>query len=81
MDLRLSFNEAPEEYGRLRPHYPEMLSSDLIEYSALDAAKRALGIGIGTGQATLPFLKTGCRLYAVEIGDKLAQYSTERFAS
>lgn len=81
MDLRLTFNEVPEEYGRLRPHYPDALSSDLIAYSMLDATKKALEIGIGAGQATLPFLKTGCELNAVEIGDRLAQYSREKFAS
>ncbi|MHB8964142.1 MAG: class I SAM-dependent methyltransferase, partial [Saccharofermentanales bacterium] len=81
MDLRLTFNEVSEEYGRLRPHYPDVLSSDLIAYSRLDATKKALEIGIGTGQATLPFLKTGCELNAVEIGDQLARYSREKFAS
>ena len=80
MDLRLTFNEVPEEYGRFRPHYPDALSSDLIAYSMLDATKKALEIGIGAGQATLPFLKTGCELTAVEIGDQLARYSREKFA-
>lgn len=81
MDLRLTFNEVSEEYGRLRPHYPDALSSDLIAYSMLDATKKALEIGIGAGQATLPFLKTGCEITAVEIGDQLARYSREKFAS
>ena len=81
MDLRLTFNEVSEEYGRLRPHYPDALSSDLIAYSLLDATKKALEIGIGAGQATLPFLKTGCELLAVEIGDQLARYVREKFAS
>ena len=57
MDLRLTFNEAPEEYDRLRPEYPDKLSVDVLQYSALDKTKEALEIGIGTGQATLPFLK------------------------
>ena len=81
MDLRLAFNEVTEEYDRLRPHYPDALSSDLISYSKLNATKKALEIGIGTGQATLPFLKTGCALTAVEIGDQLARHSREKFAS
>ena len=81
MDLRLAFNEVTEEYDRLRPHYPDALSSDLISYSKLNATKKALEIGIGTGQATLPFMKTGCELTAVEIGDQLARYSREKFAS
>ena len=75
MDLRLTFNEVPEEYDRLRPQYPDTLSVDVIQYSALDKTKKALEIGIGTGQATLPFLKTGCELTAIELGDKLAEFS------
>jgi SAM-dependent methyltransferase len=80
MDLRLTFNEVAEDCGRLRPHYPDALSEDLIAYSMLDDTQKVLEIGIGAGQATLPFLKTGCALTAVEIGDQLARYSREKFA-
>jgi ubiquinone/menaquinone biosynthesis C-methylase UbiE len=80
VNFYLTFNEVSEDYGRLRPHYPDALSADLIAYSMLDDTKKALEIGIGAGQATLPFLKTGCALTAVEIGDQLAQYSREKFA-
>ncbi|NLT11574.1 MAG: class I SAM-dependent methyltransferase [Clostridiaceae bacterium] len=79
MDLRLTFDEVTEDYGRLRPHYPDALSADLIAYSMLNDSKNALEIGIGAGQATLPFLKTGCALTAVEIGEQLARYSKEKF--
>lgn len=79
MDLRLTFNEVPEEYDCLRPKYPDTLSVDVIQYSALDKTKKALEIGIGTGQATLPFLKTGCELTAIELGDKLAEFSKKKF--
>lgn len=81
MDLRLTFNQVPEDYDRLRPHYPDALASDLIAYSGLDSTKKALEIGIGTGQATLSYLKTGCELVAVELGDQLAQYTRKKFAS
>ena len=81
MDLRLSFNEVSSEYDRLRPHYPDALSPDLIAYSMLNAEKDALEIGIGSGQATLPFLRTGCGIVSVEIGDKLAEYTQGKFAS
>ena len=80
MDLRLTFNEGPKEYDRLRPHYPANLSAEVIRFSALDKTGKALEIGIGTGQATTPFLQTGCELTAIEIGDRLAQYSREKFA-
>ncbi|MCL2445296.1 MAG: class I SAM-dependent methyltransferase [Oscillospiraceae bacterium] len=81
MDLRLTFNEVPAEYDRLRPRYTAELFADVIRFSALDATKHALEIGIGTGQATLPFLQTGCAITAVEIGDRLAQFSREKFAA
>jgi len=81
MDLRLTFNEVPAEYDRLRPRYTDALFQDVIAFSALDATKKALEIGIGTGQATEPFLKTGCALTAVEIGDRLAEYSRKKFAA
>lgn len=79
MDLRLTFNEVPAEYDNLRPRYTDALFTDVIQFSALDKTKKALEIGIGTGQASLPFLETGCELTAIEIGDKLAQYSREKF--
>lgn len=80
MDLRLTFNEDPQNYDRFRPTYADELFDKVIRFSDLDINKSALEIGIGTGQATLPFLKTGCKVTAIELGDKLAQFSEEKFA-
>ncbi len=80
MDLRLTFNMDAPTYDRFRPTYTNELFDDVIRFSSLDRNKRALEIGIGTGQATLPFLRTGCKVTAIEIGDKLAQFSREKFA-
>ena len=80
IDLRLTFNEDPLSYDKFRPTYTDELFEDVIHYSSLDSNKEALEIGIGTGQATLPFLKTGSKLTAIEIGDNLAQFSREKFA-
>jgi len=79
MDLRLTFNEVPKEYDRWRPSYADELFADVIRFSDLNKTKKTLEIGIGTGQATTPFLKTGCELTAIEIGDKLAEYSRNKF--
>ena len=79
MELRLTFNEDASNYDKLRPRYTKELFDDVISFSSLNRDKRALEIGIGTGQATLPFLETGCRVTAIEIGDKLAQFSREKF--
>ncbi len=80
MDLRLTFNEDAQNYDKFRPTYANELFDDVIRYSSLSSDKRALEIGIGTGQATLPFLKKGCHITAIELGDKLAQFSREKFA-
>jgi len=80
IDLRLTFNEVSAEYDKLRPQYPDSLFGDVLAFSNLDSTKKALEIGIGTGQATLPFLKTGCELTAVELGGNLARYSREKYA-
>lgn len=80
MDLRLTFNEDAPNYDRLRPTYTDKLFDEVIRFSSLSGNKRALEIGIGTGQATLPFLKTSCKVTAIEIGDKLARFSKEKFS-
>lgn len=61
MDLRLTFNTAVENYDRFRPTYTEELYEDVIRYAGLDGEKDALEIGIGTGQATPPFLRAARR--------------------
>lgn len=80
MDPRLTFNMDDSCYDRFRPMHTDDLFDDVIRFSSLDKDKRALEIGIGTGLATMPFLKTGCNITAIEIGDKLAQFSRDKFA-
>ena len=76
----MQFNEDEANYDRWRPTYVPQLFDAIIEYAHIDDAKNALEIGMGTGQATLPFLKTGCSVTAVEIGEKLAEYSRRKFS-
>ena len=63
-DLRLTFGEDVKNYEALRPTYPDTLFSAILAYEPMNAEKCALEMGIGTGQATLPILKTGCRVEA-----------------
>ncbi|MDQ7092104.1 methyltransferase domain-containing protein [Desulfosporosinus sp. PR] len=81
MDLRLKFNEDEFNYDKWRPNYVPELYDEIIRYSDIDETKKVIEIGIGTGQATLPILKTQCQLTAIEIGEKLAEYSRRKFAS
>ena len=75
-----TFNTVAETYDKIRPGYPDTLYQALLSYSPLDAPCSALEIGIGTGQATLPILKTGCALTAVEYGDQLAQLCRGKYS-
>lgn len=80
MDLRFTFNEDVVNYDRMRPTYAKELHEAILQFSGLDSTKNALEIGIGTGQATLPFLQTGCKLTAVELGEAMARFCKEKFA-
>lgn len=80
MDLRLKFNEDENNYDKYRPTYACELFSDIIGYSGLCSTSKALEIGIGTGQATLPILQTGCHVAAIELGNNLAKYVSNKFS-
>ena len=75
-----TFNTVADAYERIRPGYPDELYQTLFAYAALDASSCAVEVGIGGGQATLPVLKTGCALTAVEYGDQLAQLCRLKFS-
>ena len=77
--LEWTFNTRAELYDRMRPGYPKELYQDLFAYKPVDAASRAVEVGIGTGQATRPVLETGCRVKAVEYGAELASICREKF--
>ena len=75
-----TFNTVADVYEKIRPGYPDELYQALFAYALLDDSRNALEVGIGAGQATLPVLKTGCALTAVEYGDQLAQLCREKFS-
>ena len=81
MDKRTTFNEDEFNYDRYRPDYPEALFQDILTYAALDKDSCLLEIGIGTGQATQPFLEKGFQVQAVELGDKLCRYVQNKYAN
>ena len=78
--LETTFNAVAEQYDRMRPGYVRALYRDIFRYGQITAQSSALEIGIGTGQATGPVLEKGCSVVAVELGDRLAAYSSEKFA-
>jgi SAM-dependent methyltransferase len=69
-DVRLSFNEAPEIYDRVRPSYPADLFDTL--FRMLPAEPEIVEVGPGTGQATKDLLARGASVLAIEIGPATA---------
>ena len=77
--LGWTFDTVAEQYDMWRPTYVSELFDDIFMYSNISAQSNALEIGIGTGQATKPILKTGCNIIAVEIGKNLAELTRQKF--
>ena len=59
--------------------YPSQLSEDILNCVSLDRNSKVLEVGIGMGQATEPFLKTGCSLTAVDADEKMVAFCKEIF--
>lgn len=76
-----TFNTIAEEYNKWRPTYVPELYNDIFSYKPINQLSNVLEIGIGTGQATLPIIKTGCNLIAVELGENLAEIARRKFCS
>ena len=79
--LGWTFDTVADRYDKMRPGYPEALYRRLFDYSPLDASCRALEVGIGSGQATLPILQTGCALTAVDPGARFCALCREKFSA
>lgn len=76
-----TFDTQAEKYDKMRPGYPEELYETIKAYRPFGPSSVLLEIGIGTGQATVPFLNTGCRVTAVEPGENLARICEEKFGT
>jgi len=79
MDIRLTFDQVPEVYDRIRPGYPDELFDHL--FARLPEQPRILESGPGTGQATVGLLQRCARVTAVEFGPNLAQALRAKFAN
>lgn len=77
--LEWTFNTEAEKYEKMRPGYVSELYEDIYNYILIDKTSNVVEIGIGGGQATLPILKTGCTLTAVEYGENLAELCRHKF--
>jgi SAM-dependent methyltransferase len=76
--LRVTFEEVPELYDRVRPRYPAAIFDDLLALAGLRPGSRVVEIGCGTGQATEPLAERGLVLLAVELGPRLAELARRK---
>lgn len=74
-----TFDNAAEDYERIRPAYLPAIFDDILCYQPLNGGSSALEIGMGTGLATKPFLETGCRVVGIEPGQNLAEIALEKY--
>lgn len=79
--LGWTFDTVADTYAKLRPGYVDALYQDVFAYCPLNAASRAVEVGIGGGQATRPILETGCAVTAVEPGESFSALCREKFAA
>lgn len=77
--LEWTFNTEAQKYEKMRPGYVSELYEDIFSYISIDKTSKVVEVGIGGGQATLPILKTGCKLTAVEYGANLAKLCRQKF--
>lgn len=77
----LTFDEIADLYDRDRPSIPPEILSDLFSATGLDpAVTKIFEIGCGTGQATLPLARLGCRITALEMGVNLASIASRKLS-
>lgn len=81
MDKKFVFNQDVIRYDNFRPQYCEQLFQTIFSYANLPNQARAIEVGIGTGQATRPFLDKGYDVTAIELGENLANYVSNKFKS
>lgn len=79
--LRATFTQDAELYDRCRPRYPQALFNDLALLTQLGPESNVLEIGPGTGQATLPLARLGCRILAIELGAGMATVAQRNLAA
>lgn len=79
--LEWTFDTVAETYTKMRPDYIQELYDTIFRYIPIDDQKKVIEVGIGGGEATEPFLRTGCVLTALEYGEKFTKICQNKFKS
>ena len=79
--LGWTFDTAVSTYDKMRPGYVDELYQAIFDYVPINEDSIVAEVGSGSGQATLPILKTGCKLTAVEYGENFSELLMSKFKS
>ena len=77
--LEWTFDTVASTYEKMRPGYVPELYQKVFHYMPIDENSNVVEIGSGGGQTTGPVLATGCKLTAVEYGERFAALLKEKF--
>ncbi len=77
--LEGTFDTVAPIYEKLRPGYVDELYQTIFNYISINELSNVVEVGIGSGQATLPFLQMGCKFSAVEYGEHFSELCREKF--
>ncbi|MBR5285127.1 MAG: class I SAM-dependent methyltransferase [Clostridia bacterium] len=77
--LGWTFDTVASTYEKFRPGYVPELYKMIFEYIPIGPGSEVVEMGSGGGQATAPMLTTGCKLTAVEYGEKFSNLLREKF--
>ena len=78
-ELGGTFDTAVSLYEKMRPGYVDELYKAIFDYVSIDGNSSVVEVGSGSGQATLPILKTGCALTAVEYGENFSTLLKDKY--
>ena len=77
--LEGTFDTVVNRYEKMRPGYAPELYQMIFDYVNIDGNSRAVEVGSGSGQATLPVLEKGCEIVSVEYGENFSKLLSEKF--
>ncbi|MDP8238320.1 MAG: class I SAM-dependent methyltransferase [Candidatus Hatepunaea meridiana] len=72
------FNSTAELYDKVRPGYPDEIVEKMLSFASIRSGSRALEIGCGTGQLTVPLAERGLSITALDRGPALAEIAARK---